>query len=99
MLDGLVEAARPGGADRRIGGARVVEREGGSTSSVRSRSGPPSSAARASGASSSAMPRFVLAPATRRVARTAASTVSPTPRSAARPSSGPSAIALRSMSS
>ncbi len=35
--------------------------------------------------------------ASRRV--TAASTVAPTPRSAARPSSGPIAIALRSMSS
>ena len=99
MLDALVQAARAGEADRRVRGARVGDVERAQRRASRARSGPPSSAAFASGASSSAIPRFVFAGATRRDASTTARTVSPTPRSPARASSGPTAIALRSMSS
>jgi hypothetical protein len=60
---------------------------------------PGASAARAVGASSRAIPRFVFARLAARDARTTPRTVSPTPRSPARAISGPSAIALRSMSS
>jgi hypothetical protein len=94
VLDALAQAAGPGEADRRVRGS--------SSSSVAaslSRSGPPASAALASGASSSAIPRFVFAGAARRDACTTARIVSPTPRSPARASSGPTAIALRTMSS
>ena len=77
VLDGLVEAAGDRQADRLVGIASVVDGER-PQHFGRPRSGPPPSAARASGASSSAMPRLCGRAAASREARTAASTVAPT---------------------
>ena len=92
-------APLPGRVEAVLGGLTLDDASAARTAASWSRSGPAPSAALASGASSSAIPRFVFACAARRDARTTASTVSPTPRSPARASSGPIAIALRSMSS
>ncbi len=101
--DGCVGGARIGEVERAQRGAqprpqRLAVKPGSTDPRGAEIGGSRLSAAFASGASSSAIPRFVFAGATLRDARTTADTVSPTPRSPARASSGPTAIALRSMS-
>jgi hypothetical protein len=99
VLDGLVEAARARQPDRRVRGAGIVDVERAQDLGEPGAQRPARQRSLRQRREQQRDPGFVLLATARREASTTARTVSPTPRSPARASSGPTAIALRSMSS